>query len=528
VGALQLHTDGSISVAQQPLEVTPTSLSANARLLSRRLFFPVTTATEAGTFRLRCNIYYEQVLVQSRLITARVMRRPQRTPKALVAQADYTLSHTLAPGHVAGFRPHRLSVLLNNSPDGTHDFFFFGEQRDEQKYEKSNISFTGQELSDFIRQARSAYALAAWGSADPWQNQAYRYDQSRAQNQQLLTADLIRFAIRGYNFYSQIVARLAGGGGRRIQDLHNLLRQPGMIQIALKESPSFILPAAIIYDRALDVDAAYRQFTLCPAFLAALAAPTVLEQTPCFQGNCPTASDSLTIICPSGFWGYRHQLGLPLSVAEAADAPQQIVWRDKLELAVGVSTDPNFVLRTAHLMRLQQELPPGTDWRYADSREEVFRNLKETKPHVVYFYCHGGVSETRPYLQVGRPELNGNISPSNLLARNIFWDIPRPLVFINGCHTTALVPEKALEFVTAFIVNAAAAGVVGTEITIFEPLAGAFAEECLHRFLGGATLGASIRGARLKLLKNANPLGLVYIPYGMASLRLVRQNGNDS
>lgn len=96
-------------------------------------------------------------------------------------------------------------------------------------------------------------------------------------------------------------------------------------------------------------------------------------------------------------------------------------------------------------------------------------------------------------------------------------------MFINGCHTTALEPEQVIEFITPFIENANAAGVIGTEITIFEPLATAFSEECLRRFLNKSPIGEAVRCARLKLLKDANPLGLVYIPYVIASLSLVEQ-----
>jgi hypothetical protein len=67
-----------------------------------------------------------------------------------------------------------------------------------------------------------------------------------------------------------------------------------------------------------------------------------------------------------------------------------------------------------------------------------------------------------------------------------------------------------------------AAGVIGTEITVFEPLARAFAEACLRRFLEGATLGAAVRGARLELLGQGNPLGLAYIPFALPGLRLQR------
>ena len=98
----------------------------------------------------------------------------------------------------------------------------------------------------------------------------------------------------------------------------------------------------------------------------------------------------------------------------------------------------------------------------------------------------------------------------------------RPLVFINGCHTTALTPDVPLEFVSLFLEMSEASAVIGTEITIFEPLAVAFAEAFLPRFLAGTPLGEAVRGARLALLKDGNPLGLVYIPYALAGLRLVQ------
>jgi hypothetical protein len=104
----------------------------------------------------------------------------------------------------------------------------------------------------------------------------------------------------------------------------------------------------------------------------------------------------------------------------------------------------------------------------------------------------------------------------------IEWYDPCPLIFINGCHTTALEPEKAVEFVSAFI-ERAAAGVIGTEITIFEPLACAFAEECLKHFLQAVPNGDAVRIARLALLQKGNPLGLVYIPFVLPGLHLVEQ-----
>lgn len=130
-----------------------------------------------------------------------------------------------------------------------------------------------------------------------------------------------------------------------------------------------------------------------------------------------------------------------------------------------------------------------------------------------------------PYLEVGKTD---QWIPETLSDEEISWPSnPRPLVFINGCHTTSLNPEIALNFVTPLVQEGVASGVIGTEITIFEPLAVKFAEECLKRFLGappfdaGMPIGDAVRGARLELLRLGNPLGLVYIPFVLAGLRMI-------
>lgn len=224
------------------------------------------------------------------------------------------------------------------------------------------------------------------------------------------------------------------------------------------------------------------------------------------------------VICPSGFWGFRHSLGMPLSEENKSDVCPQILVEDKLNMAVGVATNLKF-LKT-HVTEVEadaRKLKSGLIWKYADTRDKVFDILKES-PHLVYFYCHGGLSrDSLPFLQVGASDL---IFPSTLSTKDVFWNQPRPLVFINGCHTTAVDPLKALQFIGPLMTDSGSAGVIGTEITIFEELATEFARECLARFCANEPIGNAIRSARLKLLADGNPLGLVYIPFVMAGLKL--------
>jgi len=521
VGEIQLQPDGTATVVRQPVE--PQGVSTDSRLFKKRLFFPVRTGDRPNESRLRCNIYYEQVLVQSRLVRVRVMRRPKSIKRALSTIVDYTLSRTLNPAHVADMEPHRLSLMLNDNGNGTHGFRFFGG-----KGFKNDASFDGQELQDFINLARGVLRQAAWGDKDPWkEGKAYLYAGSHNPQQPRdlgrLKTDLVRFAIWGYRFYDTIISKLTDTV-EQSDELAELMRTPGMIQIALKQSARYVFPAAMIYDYPLETNAAPGGHTLCPSFLQALNSSVLLGDSECFEGNCPS-KDADTVVCPSGFWGYRHSLGMPLSLKNAPDAPSELTWEGKPQITIGVSTDQAFVWRPAHEKALQA-LQPQLGWNYANTRADVLKLLKASTSHLVYFYCHGGMSGTVPFIQVG-PATERGITRDNLRREKIRWKSPRPLVFINGCHTAALEPDVAMEFISAFVEVAGACGVIGTEITIFELLARAFAEECLGRFLKGERIGDAIRGARLKLLKDGNPLGLVYIPYVIASLHMIQKPADN-
>ncbi|RMH00401.1 MAG: CHAT domain-containing protein [Chloroflexi bacterium] len=512
IGELELQADGEVRVIN-PAE-QPASLTKEDPILTKRLFFPIRTPDQPGAYHLRCNIYYNQVLLQSRLITAHVSAQPTSLEKALISQTDYILSHTLSPAQIAQLGNNRLNIMLNDNGNGTHGFRFFGEQAF-----KHDAALGEGELQDLITKARGALRMAAWGDDQPYNKQkSYRYAGNISLKQ--LREDLIRMARRGYRFYDALINQLAGGV-MAARQLEFMMLSSGSVEIATKQHARLVVPAAMFYDYPLDTSLKAADYQLCDAFVAALSAAEPLEQTDCFQGKCPHYDED-DVVCPSGFWGYRHQLGLPLSVAGAPDATAEIPVTDTLEMTVTVSLDPAFKERPKHEQRLQK-LHPKLKWLYADSRDEALNLLRQSHPHIVYFYCHGGVANGIPYLHVGPPNERG-ITRDNLRAKRIFWyPAPRPLVFINGCHTTALEPESAIDLVSGFIETSFAAGVIGTEITIFEPLAVSFAEAFMYRFLvERQSVGEAIRGARLQLLKEKNPLGLVYIPFALTALHLSR------
>jgi hypothetical protein len=268
----------------------------------------------------------------------------------------------------------------------------------------------------------------------------------------------------------------------------------------------------MLYDHAIDAQTAD---SLCPAFKAALKNRKPLEAEACFQGECPSLGQ-LKVVCPSGFWGFRHELGIPLSVADGDQLVTDIPVTDEIDFKALAHRDLAF--RAKHLDVLQK-LRPTVRFSYAEGRDPAIDLLRSTEPHIVYFYCHGGYRERDklPYLDLGGAVA---LTPDYLTAREVCWYDRRPLVFLNGCHTTALTPEIAIHLVNAFLVEARAAGVLGTEVTVFETLAAPFAEHCLREFVAGTPIGTAIRRARLAILATGNPLGLAYIPFVTSALRL--------
>lgn len=126
-------------------------------------------------------------------------------------------------------------------------------------------------------------------------------------------------------------------------------------------------------------------------------------------------------------------------------------------MVVGAATNLD---RLDDHMRALREIRRDAVWSYSEKRMEIIHNLRKEKgrTHLIYFYCHGGITANNlPYLQVGDGTGSDFIDGSNLRAYEINWDGPQPLVFINGCHTTALDLEKVINLVADFV-SAGSAG----------------------------------------------------------------------
>jgi hypothetical protein len=486
-----------------------------------RLLFPVKTDETPGKQRVRCSFYCNQVLVHSRVITARVTAAG--TPETEAAQpaisfkTDYLLARSLSSAGVRAFAEHDVSLLLNDGGDGTHQLRVFGKHD-----VKEDVQLTSAALGTIVEGLRAGLRTAAWGKAKEWDGSAdaaLRY--TGAQTVDVLRTDLIAMARAGRRSYDTVRRPVNVRLKRGNRTLEELLERPAYIQFASRGSVSELVPCALFYDRPLDPN--LPKLSVCPAFELALRQGAPLWESACWADRCPSRG-SMDVVCPSGFWGFRHYIGVPLTMdAEEgeASAATDLGCVGDPAVSVSVSTDPMFVLRQPHLDNLRKLCPR---LQLNETRDTTVASLA-VGSHVSYFYCHGdmvGPDHSIPALLVG-PNTSPRIDAS-IISQKAKWKPPGPLVFLNGCHTAALLPSQAFDLVAAFIQDGNAAGVIGTEITVYEALATRFGEEFLRGLLvDDLELGVAVRRARLVLLKEMNPLGLAYTPFALSRLRLRRQ-----
>ncbi|NJK32647.1 MAG: response regulator, partial [Deltaproteobacteria bacterium] len=532
VVGLELGADGVGRVLRQPCEGVGKHLAKLRRkledpsLLGTRLFFPVRTG-DAPEQRIRVSIYFRHVLVHSRVMSVRTSAGRKSSEAAISFRTDYLLTRRLDPAKLAAIAEHDLSLMLNGDDDGGHQLRIFGREA-----VCEDVHFPPLALEEIIAEIRGAMRLAAWGSKEEWDGQerfAFRYTDMGAANRRALhlaqlREDLFRMARVGRRSFDQIrrpvnmVLRRTAPGAK----LEALLDHPAFVQFASRASATELIPLAGLYQLPLDPNLS--QYRLCPTFERTLETGASLEGSECWQGRC--ASAAMDVVCPSGFWGFRHYLGVPVTLGEGRESelPPSLGCVGAPRVTAAVSTDENFERRESHLAELRALLPDPDCLLVAKTRDQAIAALQSNPGHVVYFYCHGGlggINGNVPALLVGpndSPWIDASLISQVLEGR---WQPQGPLVVLNGCRTTAVLPSQAFDLVTAFVQDAGAAGVIGTEITLYEELAASFATAFIRALLiDKVELGVAVRRARLALLADCNPLGLVYTSFALSRLRL--------
>jgi hypothetical protein len=401
---------------------------------------------------------------------------------------------------------------VNDRGDGTHSFYIAGRGL------KRHFDFGEGEIRSFVTEVRKKLQSICSGKSSG-KKMRYRYAPDNRGNEGDFVKDVKALAELGRTLYTEIVTNQK----RAFQDqLDQALGQSAaIIQISSMKSAKYVFPWALVYDKPL----VQGNYGVCPQFLGDLkkgGSPGYLNSQRCLLYGCPHEADT-SIICPSGFWGYKHIIGQPLSLdtsngASMQEALQEIKIKGKTtKVMMGVSLN----LRDVDKHRQELQRLGNTDITFMQTKQQIGMGLQRNDFHLIYLYCHGGRKGSKTWLGIGESE---RLEAEDLVSGwKVNWSIGHPFVFINGCRTVGVTPDDFVNFNNT-LSWCEASGVMGTEITIPESLARHFAYEFLQRFLNplnGNSVGEAIRGQRLAMLENYNLLGLAYTPYCLANLRLV-------
>lgn len=310
-----------------------------------------------------------------------------------------------------------------------------------------------------------------------------------------------------------------------------------------------VIPWSLVYDREYDAQAGPSaaapavRHDVCTASLdprgnhgtlSARTAPGACGSVPgCLlhKDNKPDEAGltSRTVVCPLHFWGLRHIIGLPAHQVKDGDDGIAIVEATTAGASAEMLRAMNSSLTTAkeHEGELDaltnNEKLPSRWLPTVSEREAVRRALDAANLDVVYFYCHARGGEADPSVKPPRlvfgDALNASLAPEQMGSNA--W-LHHPLVVLNGCGSVGYSPDALSPFITVLVHDRGAAGLVGTEIPVWESLAGEIARRFLAAFIGGMSAGDALLAARLALLDKYNPLGLAYTLYASPHLRMER------
>lgn len=468
-------------------------------------FVSVTAPSEPGIGRLRVALWYRHNVVQSVLVEVDVVMQ-DHDPGRQHAHVDFTLTENLSD--VDALSARAAGVLVNEHA-GTHTLVLNGVVGG-----IISVDFSEGTLltaMDAFRDALLKAHLEQRGT-----ERRNLLGSANEKSRDGLVADLARLAAVGAERWAALYPQAP-------EALPAFAEVRGdSIQVARVESSRFVFPWAGIYDLPLERRRAGR-YDLCPLVEEWDGRAPLIDGSPM---RCPREAEHArkNMLCPFGFWGFRFTIEQPPST-RGSSLPLQILLPPEPTAIIAQSLALDEDMADTHLAAVVASLP-GFRVRKASSADEVCEALGERALGLAYFYCHGRGTSDDAWIEVGRDE---PIYPQDIamwavadwVPRDEHWVTTRPLVILNGCHTAELTPNSPVNFVDG-LSGAGAAGIVGTEITVSQRLAGEAVELMLDGLITQRLpVGEALHRMRARLLAKGNLLGLAYTTYSSNDLRFV-------
>lgn len=506
------------------LNVQVTSPDVDIEPVSRTLLLPRTgnspkvffklTFRRPGRHTVEIDVLFRGHLLQSKEAGVYVLEQgttPVPGDAWPVQDGRFTFSRTgtLESDEMAALaeRPRRLTVVVQRDPDDTTIRLRFHDSGGELKLFETDL--TDANLNTLLAEVRGALQTTMLG-----------YVPGVGGDLTMLTKHLGPMAEKGSQFRRALLPSDNG------DEWSTALRlEPGQVIQVAPLSSQVGVPWELLYERPIETYQEGR-ITLCPTFLEHGPEPEA----------CPGHGDS-KVVCPHGFWGYRYvieQLPQRLDPGEqpgGALPPLQIDNGVPLRLSAILYT--SFSLVNDHLTELGK-LAEATRLTVSrvESKDGVRDALrsKESPADVLYFYTHGDVATGAASLKIG-PHPGELLKEGDLDAWKIDLTHHRPLIVLNACTSGAGSPTQYESLVT-FLSKKGAAGVIGTQCFVEEPLAGQFILRFFQGFLKRQTVGEALFEARRALLHHhapgpdgapqprPDPRGLAYSLFAAADVHL--------
>jgi hypothetical protein len=245
-----------------------------------------------------------------------------------------------------------------------------------------------------------------------------------------------------------------------------------------------------------------------------------------------------TLVCLRKFWGFRHILEAPIRQASSRsggatgnsdqDSLPATISSSGGRLRLAAAINANLDYRNAHRGEIESLAKAHSVLlEVKTARDEIIDLLRRSDLGVVYLFCHAGDtvldSKNRAYKQDYLNFGNEPCSDSDaILAGHLSggWWTSRPLVVLNGCESVGGAANVTSRLFTALVSDRGASCLLATQTRVCSKLAEEVGRVFLREFLGGRTAGEALLTVRQSLLSRRNPLGLVYMLYGPADLKL--------
>ncbi|WP_189130750.1 HEAT repeat domain-containing protein [Wenjunlia tyrosinilytica] len=491
---LLLSDDFDVPDEPWPLDIPVSGPSATARI-------PVRTPVGPRSALLHLWLFADRTLLVAAVLRAGVGAEGHGY--------HVVVGHTLGADPLGPARPsHGTDVLVHSGigRDGEHRIAVYGGPG-----HRFAASLNDARALEALKIARTALVAAHFTTARDGRVHS-RYGPTGALPPAAARDDLARLARLGRRLYTMVVLSIGRGAelDAMLRDTARVTGRPARIQITGEETRLAAFPWQLVYD----IPCAGGETALqdCP-LLGDWLAGRLGDKPP---ASCPHPHPENTL-CPSGFWGFAHEVAAPVWGPTASGALEFGARGGRPDAVVAFSTTLDATLRQGHLDRLNGRLDPVEK---CPTIPGLRASLASTSRDVVYFYCHGrrrplpGSGYPEPTLEIGRDE---EFAPDDLYTwaqswPREHWGDNRPLVVMNGCHTGELTPHTLVDFVTVFQ-HLGAAGCVATEIALEQSVAGRAAELMIGELARGRPVVEAVRTMRWLLLRMGNLMGLAYTPY---------------